>query len=80
MVGGTTRNKIVREKVKEFFPEDVKMNVTIDPDTVVAYGATVYAAKLSVQGEDAQDEGVDQIVLNDVTPLTIGVLKNVEVP
>ena len=23
MVGGTTRNKIVRENVKEFFPEDV---------------------------------------------------------
>ena len=56
------------------------MNITIDPDTVVAYGATVYAAKLSGHGEDAQDEGVDQIVLNDVTPLTIGVLKNVEVP
>ena len=56
------------------------MNITIDPDTVVAYGATVYAGKLSGQGDNAQDEGVDQIVLSDVTPLTIGVLKNVEKP
>ena len=53
MVGGTTRNKIVRERVQAFFGEETKMNTDIDPDTVVAYGATVYAGKLSGQGEQA---------------------------
>ena len=55
MVGGSTRNKIVREKVQAYFGEETKMNTSIDPDTVVAYGATVYAGKLSGQGESASN-------------------------
>jgi len=47
MVGGTTKTPRVREVIKEYFGDAVTMNTEIDPDTVVAYGATVYAGKLS---------------------------------
>ena len=49
MVGGTTKTPIVRQKIREFFGDGVIINIEIDPDTVVAYGATVYAGKLSGQ-------------------------------
>ena len=46
------------------------MNKSIDPDEAVAHGATVQAAQLLGQLDD--DEGTD-IVLVDVTPLSLGV-------
>ena len=50
-----------------------------DPDTVVAYGATVYASKLSGQGASAEDQGINEIQLADVTPLTIGILQSTKI-
>ena len=77
MVGGTTKTPIVKQKISEFFGGDVNINDSVNPDTVVAYGATVYAGKLS--GQAAADEGVEEITLNDVTPLPVGLLQSTEI-
>lgn len=62
MVGGMTRTPKIQEKVKEFFGKDSHKGV--NPDEVVAVGAAIQAG---VIGGDVQD-----IVLLDVTPLTLG--------
>ena len=51
----------------------MRVNAEINPDTVVAYGAAIYAGKLTGQVGDAE---ADEIVLNDVTPLPIGLLQS----
>ena len=82
MVGGSTRVPIVRQKVKEYFEEDgheIIMPDKHDPDTVVAYGATVYAGKLSGQSAMAEDQGINEIQLADVTPLAIGILQSTKI-
>ena len=63
LVGGSTRIPMVQEKVKEFFKKDPGKGV--NPDEVVALGAAVQAGVLS---GDVQD-----IVLVDVTPLSLGI-------
>lgn len=63
MVGGMTRMPLVQKKVEEFFGK--KPNLTINPDEVVAVGAAVQAGVL--QGE------VKDVLLLDVTPLTLGI-------
>ena len=63
MVGGMTRMPAVVEKVKEIFGKDPMQGV--NPDEVVALGAAVQIG--SMQG-DFKD-----IVLLDVTPLTLGI-------
>ncbi len=62
MVGGMTRTPKIQEKVKEFFGKDTHKGV--NPDEVVAIGAAIQAG---VIGGDVQD-----VVLLDVTPLTLG--------
>ena len=62
LVGGMTRMPAVQEKVKEVFGRDPSRNV--NPDEAVALGAAIQAGVLA--GE------VDDIVLVDVTPLTLG--------
>ena len=62
MVGGMTRMPLVQKKVEEFFGK--KPNVTVNPDEVVAMGAAVQAGVL--QGD------VKDVLLLDVTPLTLG--------
>ena len=62
MVGGMSRMPAVQEKVKQVFGKDPNYNV--NPDEAVAMGAAIQAGVLS--GE------VDDIVLLDVTPLTLG--------
>ena len=62
MVGGMTRMPLVLQKVKEFFGKDP--NLTVNPDEVVALGAAVQAGVL--QGD------VKDVLLLDVTPLTLG--------
>ena len=62
LVGGMTRMPAVQEKVKELFGREPSRNV--NPDEAVALGAAIQAGVLS--GE------VDDIVLVDVTPLTLG--------
>ncbi len=63
LVGGMTRMPIVQKTVEEFFGK--KPNISVNPDEVVAIGASVQAGVL--QGE------VRDILLLDVTPLTLGI-------
>jgi molecular chaperone DnaK len=63
MVGGMTRMPKVLEVVKEFFGK--APNKTVNPDEVVAVGAAVQAGVLTGEVRD--------VVLLDVTPLTLGV-------
>ena len=62
MVGGMTRMPAVYEKVKSLFGKEPSLNV--NPDEAVAMGAAIQGGVLS--GE------VGDIVLLDVTPLTLG--------
>ncbi|MCX6785987.1 MAG: molecular chaperone DnaK [Candidatus Komeilibacteria bacterium] len=63
LVGGMTRMPLVLKKVEEFFGK--KPNVSVNPDEVVALGAAVQAGVL--QGD------VKDVLLLDVTPLTLGI-------
>ncbi len=62
MVGGMSRMPAVQEKVKQIFGKEPNRNV--NPDEAVALGAAIQAGVLA--GE------VGDIVLLDVTPLTLG--------
>ncbi len=64
LVGGSTRLPPVRDLVKEFFGKEPHMK--INPDECVAVGAAIQAGVIS--GDVKED-----IVLLDVTPLTLGV-------
>ena len=77
MVGGSTKTPIVQQKVRDYFDGNVKVNCTFDPDTVVAYGATVYAGKLT--GQTGGGVAADDITLTDVTPLDVGVLQSIKI-
>ncbi|MGH7163518.1 MAG: molecular chaperone DnaK [Planctomycetota bacterium] len=65
LVGGSTRIPLVQALVKELFGREP--NKSVNPDEAVALGAAVQAAVLS--GE----EQVKDILLLDVTPLTLGI-------
>ncbi len=65
MVGGSTRIPKVQEIVKEIFGKEP--NKSLNPDEVVALGAAIQGAVL------AGDAGVKDILLLDVTPLSLGV-------
>ena len=63
LVGGQTRTPLVQEKVKQFFSKELHKGV--NPDEVVAIGAAIQAGVL--KGE------VKEVLLLDVTPLTLGI-------
>jgi len=63
LVGGQTRMPLVQEKVRQFFGKEPHKGV--NPDEVVAIGAAIQAGVL--KGE------VRDILLLDVTPLTLGI-------
>jgi molecular chaperone DnaK len=63
LVGGQTRMPLVQEKVKQFFGKEPSKG--INPDEVVAMGAAIQAGVL--RGE------VGEVLLLDVTPLTLGI-------
>jgi len=65
LVGGSTRIPKVQQLMKDFF-NGKEPNRGINPDEAVAYGAAVQAGILS--GEGGQD-----LLLLDVTPLTLGI-------
>merc|ERR1711907_913719 len=68
LVGGSTRIPKIQSMLSDFFggKEPCK---SINPDEAVAYGATVQAAILS--GND-QSEKLQDLLLLDVTPLSLG--------
>ncbi len=63
LVGGQTRSPLIQEAVKKFFGKEP--NRSVNPDEVVAVGAAVQAAVLTGEVKD--------ILLLDVTPLSLGV-------
>ena len=63
LVGGQTRMPLVQQKVKQFFGREPHKGV--NPDEVVAIGAAIQAGVL--KGE------VKEVLLLDVTPLTLGI-------
>jgi molecular chaperone DnaK len=65
LVGGSTRIPAVQEKVKAFFGKEPHKGV--NPDEVVAIGAAVQAGVL------AGDSSVKDVLLLDVTPLSLGI-------
>jgi molecular chaperone HscC len=65
LVGGATRLEVVRRFVEDFF--GVPAQSRYNPDEVVALGAAVQAALL------ADDAAVDDMVMTDVCPFTLGV-------
>ena len=65
LVGGSSRIPAVQELVKNYFGKEHSKGV--NPDEVVAVGAAIQGAILN------KEEGVGDIVLLDVTPLTLGI-------
>src|SRR5947209_12123329 len=63
LVGGSTRIPLVRRTVEEFFGR--RPHTELNPDEVVALGAAVQA--------DILEGGVKDMLLLDVTPLSLGI-------
>jgi len=63
MVGGMTRMPLVMQTVEKFFGK--KPNATVNPDEVVALGAAIQGGVLAGDVKD--------VLLLDVTPLTLGI-------
>merc|ERR1711959_200236 len=68
LVGGSTRIPKVQTLLTEFF-NGKDLNKSINPDEAVAYGATVQAAIL---GGNDSSEKLQDLLLLDVTPLSLG--------
>ncbi|KAI9084494.1 hypothetical protein K1719_033482 [Acacia pycnantha] len=68
LVGGSTRIPKVQQLLQDFF-NGKELCKSINPDEAVAYGAAVQAAILSGQG----NEKVQDLLLLDVTPLSLGI-------
>lgn len=63
LVGGSTRIPAIQEAVKKFFGKE--LNKSVNPDEVVAVGAAVQGGVLAGDVKD--------VLLLDVTPLTLGI-------
>ena len=65
LVGGSTRIPCVQEKVKQLTGKEPSK--TLNPDECVALGASIQGGKL------AGDEGAGDVLLLDVTPLSLSI-------
>lgn len=68
LVGGSTRIPKIQKLLQEFMGGK-ELNKSINPDEAVAYGAAVQAAILT----GVQDETVQDLLLVDVAPLSLGI-------
>ncbi|KAK3606329.1 hypothetical protein CHS0354_041964 [Potamilus streckersoni] len=68
LVGGSTRIPKIQKLLQEFM-NGKELNKSINPDEAVAYGAAVQAAILT--GD--QNEAIKDLLLVDVTPLSLGI-------
>jgi len=64
LVGGSTRIPKIQDTLVSFF-DGKKLNMTINPDEAVAYGAAIQAAVLTGKATN--------VLLIDVTPLSLGI-------
>ena len=67
LVGGSTKIPKVKQIVKNYFPK-CKINDNINPDEVVAYGATLEAEKILYNN----DESITNFNLLDIVPFSLG--------
>ncbi len=70
LVGGSTRIPKIQELLSSYF-NGKELSKSINPDEAVAYGACVQAAILS--GSTSGNEKADEILLLDVSPLSLGI-------
>lgn len=63
LVGGSTRIPVIQDKIEKLFER--KANKSVNPDEVVAMGAAIQGAALA--GD------IDEVLLLDVTPLSLGI-------
>ena len=68
LVGGSTRIPKIQQMLSQYF-NNKELCKSINPDEAVAYGASVQAAILN--GD--KDESINQVLLLDVTPLSLGI-------
>ncbi|GBP14651.1 Heat shock 70 kDa protein cognate 2 [Eumeta japonica] len=68
LVGGSTRIPKVQKLLQDFF-DGKTLNCSINPDEAVAYGAAVQAAVLT----SSQDPRIQDVLLVDVIPLSLGI-------
>tara|TARA_Y100000816_G_scaffold80916_1_gene55326 strand:+ start:12875 stop:14848 length:1974 start_codon:yes stop_codon:yes gene_type:complete len=68
LVGGSTRIPKIQNQLTDYF-NGKALNKSINPDEAVAYGAAVQAALLS----GVKDSKIDDLLLLDVAPLSLGV-------
>merc|ERR1712048_367512 len=68
LVGGSTRIPKIQKLVKDFFGGK-EPNRGINPDEAVAYGAAVQGGILG----GSEDEAIKDVLLIDVTPLSLGI-------
>ncbi|XP_055710615.1 heat shock 70 kDa protein cognate 2 [Phlebotomus papatasi] len=68
LVGGSTRIPKIQKMLQDFFCGKA-LNLSINPDEAVAYGAAVQAAILSGDGSSQ----IKDVLLVDVTPLSLGI-------
>ncbi|XP_046743291.1 major heat shock 70 kDa protein Ab-like [Diprion similis] len=70
LVGGSTRIPKIQSLLQNFF-NGKQLNLSINPDEAVAYGAAVQAAILS--GEESKTSSLQDVLLVDVAPLSLGI-------
>ncbi|KAJ0829513.1 putative Heat shock protein 70 family [Helianthus annuus] len=68
LVGGSTRIPKVQHMLQDFF-DGRDLCRSVNPDEAVAYGAAIMAAKVS----GSSDKCVQDVLVHDVTPLSLGV-------
>lgn len=68
LVGGSTRIPKVQQLLSDYF-NGKELNKSVNPDEAVAYGAAVQAAILT----GSTSENLQNVILIDVTPLSLGI-------